>query len=312
MFGVGALVGGAVVLGLYLKWFPEPAPPAGPVPARAAIATPAADPQPVVVAANSAPPAAATCPTQPLVGASSPGDGQFALQAALSSSSRAEASAFLAVAREAAEQGRPRDAEVALLAACHASEQATGALSAPVAEVKSQVGQEYAAMAARTEDDGFRHALLQRASALLSESAQAYASALGSNASKTRMARDRLEALKDPSALAVKPAPLTIAAPREREPEPTRTAAAREPDTARMGSARASLAERAPARSEDLRQVDQDLDRLYAQARAVSTDPAGLQQRHQQALAQRSACNGDADCMRQWYAQRRKQLFDEF
>jgi uncharacterized protein len=64
-------------------------------------------------------------------------------------------------------------------------------------------------------------------------------------------------------------------------------------------------------RDENLTEVDQDLQRLYAQARAVSRDPAGMQRRQQQALAARNACH-DEDCLRAWYAQRKSQLFDEF
>jgi hypothetical protein len=83
-------------------------------------------------------------------------------------------------------------------------------------------------------------------------------------------------------------------------------------DTSSSGAARLSLAERPPVRTEPVGQLDDDLQRLYNQARAVSRDPAGLERRHQQALAQRSACQGDEDCLRGWHAQRKRQLFSEF
>lgn len=303
LFTVGLFAGAFAVLGAYLKWFPLPAVPgAGPVDRVHAVAQAPAAPAPAQAIQVQAAPAAGSCPAQALVPPAGEDDGRFTLEAALASSSRPEPAAFLAVAREAASQGRPRDAEVAMLAACHASEQASGARSAPAADIKSQVGQRYADIAARAESEVFRQALLQRATALLSESAEAYAGALGRNASKTRMAQQRLAVLSDAAGAGNKGA--SAAAPRGRAPGG--------PDTASMGSARASLAQRPIARHEDLGQVDHDLDRLYAQARAVSRDPRGLQRRHQQALAQRAACNGDERCLRHWVAQRRSQLFAEF
>lgn len=297
LFVAGSLVGGALVLATYLQWFPREATPTAPPPSYATAAM--AEPQPAATPVQLQ--QAASCPSQALLGPSTAADGKFDLQAALSTAGRADPHAFLTVAREANEQGRLRDTEVALLAACHVAERDSGANSAPVADVKSQVGQHYVALAARPDAGTLRDPLVQRASALFTESAQAYAAALGANASKTRMAQQRLAALSDPATLQSQATAVTVAAPRSEAP-----------DTARMGAARSSLAERPPLRTEDLRQVDHDLERLYAQARSVTRDPAGMQQRHQQALAQRSACQGDQECLRQWYAQRRRQLFAEF
>jgi len=302
-FAAGSIAGGALVLAAYMGWFAPARPPAQvPVHVGPFVAVP--DPQARPVAAAPAPDAviASTCPSQPLAVATGPEDGRFVLQAALSPAASTDPAAFLAVAREATQEGRMRDAEVALIAACHVAEKASGGPSAPLADVKSRMGQHYVALAAREEADAMRESLLQRASALFSESASTYASALGKNASKTRMAEQRLAALRQPEVKLPKAATVEVAAPR-----------AAAPDTGRLGAARSSsLVERPPLRSEDLRQVDSDLDRLYNQARAVSRDPAGLQRRHQQALAQRSACHGDEGCLRSWYAQRKRQLFAEF
>jgi len=59
--------------------------------------------------------------------------------------------------------------------------------------------------------------------------------------------------------------------------------------------------------------MERDLDRLRAQARAVTRDPGGFARRQEQAWAQReSQCRGDKACLRNWYAQRKRQLFSEF
>lgn len=303
-FAAGSIAGGALVLAAYIGWFAPDKPPAE-LPAHVGPFVTAPEPQARPTAIVPAPEetVASTCPSQPLAAARDPEDGRFMLRAALTPAAPTDPAAFLTVAREAAQEGRMRDAEVALMAACHVAEKSSGVRSAPVADVKSEMGQHYVALAAREHTDAVRDGLLQRASTLFTESASTYASALGKNASKTRMAEQRLAALRDPEVKLPEPAPVVVAAPRPAPP----------PDTNRLGAARSSsLADRPPLRSEDLRQVDSDLERLYAQARAVTRDPAGLQRRHQQALAQRSACQGDENCLRSWYAQRKRQLFDEF
>lgn len=309
LFVAGLLAGGAAVLAVYLGWIQPQQEPRMQVSPYAAVPVQAV-PQPIASTSARDAASAASCPSQPLAQAAGGQDGQFVLEAALASRSHADPSAFVAVAREAAEEGRVRDTEVALIAACHVAERASGGASAPVADLKSQLAQQYVAQAAHESSDEVRDRLLQRASALFGESASAYAAALGKNASKTRMAQQRQASLADPAAraLAIAPKPRAITpSPIVGVPPPPA------PDTSRSGAARSSsLAERPPLRSEDLRQVDQDLERLYNQARAVSRDPAGMQRRHQQALAQRSACRGDEGCLRNWYAQRKRQLFDEF
>ncbi|HEX7889435.1 MAG TPA: hypothetical protein VF522_08760 [Ramlibacter sp.] len=309
MVTAGVLVAAAVVLAAYLGGYrvKPSAEPAAAMPVAAAPAVvrpggPVAAPMPVAVA-----PPAPTCPSEALAEPGARGDGLFALQPALGGTVT-DPAAFLAVAREAQQQGHVRDAEVALMAACHVAEKSAGAQSAPLADIKSQLGQHYASLAAREGDGVSREALLQRASALYSESAAVYAGALGKNASKTQMAERRLAALREPGSAVTHPRTVVVAAPSMQPPAPLPIA----PDTARMGSARSSLASRPPMHDENLGQVDADLDRLYAQARRVSRDPAGMQRRQQQALAQRSACRGDEGCLRAWYAHRRSQLFAEF
>lgn len=300
--GTAALVGGLLALAGYLGWIDMKSPAPHERGAPLAVATPSAQ---VPVAAGPAPVPAApqavalasTCPSEALASASADGDGRFDLQAALATGSRAEPSAFVVVAREAAQQGRVHDAEVALLAACHVAEEADGRASAPLADVKSQLGQHYVMLAAREEADDAREGLLQRASLLFADSAQAYAAALGRNASKTRMAEQRLASVREPQ---------TLHAALDAQPPATGTLGA-----ARMPERIAPVPELVQADPE-LSQLERDLERLRAQAASVSRDRAGMQRREAQALAQRDARCQDKACLLHWYAQRRAQLLGEF
>jgi len=263
-----------------------PAPP--PV---AEVAAPAAPVQQVALAAPTA------CAFEPVVANAGNGDGQFVLATALASQQFTDSTPFVAVAEEAAKAGRSRDAEVALIAACRVAAR-DGALSVPVADVQGRLASHYALLGNREHEGPARAALLDRAGQLLDESFQGYVAALGEQASRTRMAQQRLAAFKQ-GALA----PTTIAGP-EAGPAPAAP-------TATMGAARLSLSDQPLRADENLSDADHDLQRLYEQARSVSRDPAGMQRRQQQALAARNACR-DEGCLRQWYAQRKRQLFDEF
>lgn len=298
LFAVGAIAGGAVVLAAYLGWFAPKAQP-GPATHTFEVAAPAP-----AVAAPAAPQTvalASTCPDRALVTASGNGDGRFDLQPVLASAAQADPAAFLSVAREATEQGRLRDAEVALLAACHVAEKATGRDSAPVADVKSQLGQHYVQLAAQEQAQDARDGLLQRASSMFSESATAYATALGRNASKTRMAEQRLAAVREPETLRAalrsspEPATTTLGAARHETPPPVPMPAP-------------ALVHSDP----ELAQLENDLQRLHAQAASVSRDRRGMQQRDAQAVAQRDARCQDKACLLRWYSQRRAQLLNEF
>lgn len=243
---------------------------------------------------------AQTCPAQALAGAHGAGDGRFTLEAALVSGAQVDPAAYVTVAREAAQQGRTRDAEVALLAACHLAEKANGTHSIEVADLKTRIAQQYAALAATEPPGAARDGLLQRASTLLSESAITYSAALGRDASKTRLAEQRLASLRDPATL-------------------QRARADLQNDSRVMGAARSSAPEprTAPASrlissDPELAQLERDMERLHAQVSRVTRDRAGLRRRDGQAMAQRDAACQDKACLLRWYAQRRSQLLDEF
>lgn len=294
IFAIGLLAGALVASGGYRWWSMRDA--AGEAPAAAA---PAQLPSPSapdgVQAAAEAPRA---CAFEPLVAPRPGGDGRFALHAAVAQQQGIDATPYLAVAEEASVQGRPRDAEVAMIAACRVAAR-EGTASVPVAEVQTRLSQHYTAIAMGERDLAARAPLVARADQLLADSVRAYEAALGRQASRTRLAMQRLEAFRAGSA--------ALASGQAPAADP----AAGLPETAMLGNSRRSLAESVPRADEALAGVDADLERLYAQARSVSRDPAGVERRHQQALARRQACPDEA-CLRAWYAQRRRQLFSEF
>jgi hypothetical protein len=145
---VGASLAGALLLAAYLASIAtrDEAPESAPAP-RAAFAVQSVEPPIERIAAPAEPqPAraqpvaiASTCPTQAQTAARDAADGRFTLEAALASGSSIDPAAFVAVAREAAQQGRARDAETALLAACHVAERRSGAQSPTVADLKSRI-----------------------------------------------------------------------------------------------------------------------------------------------------------------------------
>lgn len=315
LFAAGA-VGGAVIvivawLAVYgtsrMPWHKDPAPQRQAQPAAASSTVAANTPAMAASAsaASSVPISVSTCPPQPAVPVNaSRSDGAFALEAALETRPLPSASAFVAVGREAAQQGRARDAEVAFIAACHVAERQGGSHSAPVADAKAQLGEHYMAVAPRQAGDETGQALFKRATALFSESADAYAVALGKNASRTRLAEQRLAAVRTGT--------LTEAV--ARMPEPIQ-------DSAVMGAARSSMVVDEDARANiralisadpELAQLESDIGRLQAQASRVTRDPAGLRKRDAEAQARRDAQCSDKQCLVRWYAQRRSQLLNEF
>jgi hypothetical protein len=303
---VAAVVGGGLVAlaaAIWMRgsdrmpWQAEPLPMRSTAPQQSA--TPAADtaPEPARISASSCPPQATVPANQ------SASDGQFALEKALETQPPPSASAFLAVAREAAQAGRVRDAEVALIAACRVAERQGGSHSVPVADLKSQLAELYLAQAAKAGgEEGEAH--YRRASVLLAESTDAFAAALGKHASRTKVAERRLAAVQSASAeQAGRLAPAPSLAQ-----DPSVMGAARESaeDFALRSDARRLISE-----DPELAQLENDIGRLHGQASRVSRDPNGMRRRDGEAHARRDQCQ-DKACLVRWYAQRRSQLLNEF
>jgi hypothetical protein len=329
---VGGSLAGALLLAAWLGALPGvQKPPAGSasapgttLPAAAdavpAAAVPAAAaPQPPAVKAGATATAqaqgvsvAAACPSTPLTASQGAADGRFALEAALAAGAPIDPSAFLAVSREAVQQGRLRDAEVALLAACHLAEKAAGRDTVATADAKTRIAQHYVTLAATQPAGDARDSLLQRAATLLSESAITYSAALGREASKTRLAEQTLASLREPATLRRARAIATPeAGTRAMGAAPGSSDDARPAPDARAARTAPAM-RRLIASDPELAQLERDMQRLHAQASRVSRDPHGFRLRDDYALWRRDAACQDKACLRQWYAQRRRQLLDEF
>jgi hypothetical protein len=268
----------------------------------------------------------ATCELDPLIAPAGAQDGQASVEHPFPGGPRARAKVFVAQAEAALARGRPRDAEVALLAACREHDVASARPTVPLARVLAMLGERYAVAARAEASPALREQLQARARHVLGLSAQAYAVALGPNASRSRQARQRLasleqdlvagaqapqpgsdDRLQDEAAPAAKVASVRsgATAPRPARQQAAPGPAARKPDPEPVATV-ASL-----ATDPELRQLASDLARLRAQAEAVSEDPAGFRQRAERARSRRDQCQ-DASCLRAWYAQRRRELLAEF
>ncbi len=283
------------------------------------------------------------CDREPLIPPGGARDGQASVEHPFPGGPRARAKVFLRQAQAAVAQGRPRDAEVALLAACRENDAASAKPTVPRARVLGMLGERYAVAAGAENAAMLREQLMARARDVLRLSAQAYAAALGPNASRSRQARQQLAALEqelvgaadgprpgarrlhdeaDPAqAASARPEPAARArgAPPAKavavrggtsRPQPVRQPTVPDPgpQSADTGPPQDRFS---PASDPELKQLAADLARLRAQAEAVSGDPEGLRRRAEAARARRDQCH-DAACLREWYGKRRRELLAEF
>ncbi len=183
---VGAVIGAGVLLGV-----------------RDPLAQhPAADKQ-AATAPAVATTQAANCAFAPVLAPAPKGDGLFALPADPRDATAADAAAYVVVGRDAATQGRPRDAEVAFMTSCR---MAGPNDAAELAEAKYQLGSHY--VTAASIDAAARPEALKRAQALLSDSVALYGARLGLDNGRTRLAAASLASVE--RALAPPEAPLEV------------------------------------------------------------------------------------------------------
>lgn len=316
IFGSGLVLGAAAaawaVLASQAPDAPKP-PPAGSAP----VSAPAARPAAVAVA-----PARqhAACPAQPATRASADGDGRIRLE------DSAEVPALILAGKEAAAAGRPRDAEVAFLAACRVADKSKGTDSIAAADARYQLGRHYASVVAA--GGAGSPELLKRAELLYADSLQTYTARHGAGHERTRFAAEGLTELRQTLAQPQQPAPAVVAArpkpvetqakaPAPRQPEPAVAVAPVRPATGQAGPSfdceRArSPSERTICSDRELAQLDRNLGRLHARARDAAPDAAAFRRHNDQEWRRReSTCRGDRDCLLDWYAQRREQLLDD-
>jgi hypothetical protein len=255
------------------------------------------------------------CDFEALIPVGSAADGHARAEHPFPGGPRAKAKVFLRAANEAAARQRPRDAEVALIAACRQNELASAKPTVPLARVLGLLGERYLLAATGDHPLEVRESLLARARHVLASSADVYAVALGPNASRSRQARQRVLDLEQDTLVAADVAPPAKPARAEAVIEarraPARKAVAPRPSAELPEAAEPARIPRRVDSDPELRQLASDLARLRAQAEAVSDDPAGFRQRAEQAQAQRDQCR-DAACLQGWYARRKRELLAEF
>jgi hypothetical protein len=168
-------------------------------------------PEKQAVAAAPAETKAAHCAFAPVLTAAPKGDGLFALPNDARDATAEDAQAYVAVGRDAASQGRPRDAEVAFITSCR---MAGPNDTVELADAKYQLASHYASVAAN--DNAARGEALVRARALMSESVTLYGTRLGLDDGKTRQAAAGLAGLeRNATAAAHLPLDAPLQVPRE-------------------------------------------------------------------------------------------------
>ncbi|QJW84130.1 hypothetical protein HK414_10250 [Ramlibacter terrae] len=153
-----------------------------------------------------------------------------------------------------------------------------------------------------------RPQLLQRVEGLLADTVNAYTAALGANASKTRLATQRLAALRQP-------VETILSGNGEPTSDPTllgAAAASATPEAAAECAAARSPSEKLICTDAELAEMDRDWTACAPGPRRHAR-PGRFRAAAGAGWARREAqCRGDKACLRNWYAQRKKELFREF
>lgn len=145
----------------------------------------------------SPPPAAADpCEGEPLLPPAGRNDGLYRLTRT-GGEPQPQASAYLAVAREAARTGRTRDSEVALLMACRlAARDAASDSVLAAADARQRLGVLYLAKLRANPEGEAAESVRARAHGLLTESHALFERALGADSQRTRVAASRVSELE--------------------------------------------------------------------------------------------------------------------
>ncbi|MCY7317641.1 MAG: hypothetical protein LH617_02740 [Ramlibacter sp.] len=221
IFAAGLLFGAAAV---WLVVFlvsrgnsPDAARASVPAPQPVALAAAPRPPAPVAAAPKPAAVVAAAprqhdsqCPVQPATTPGAGGDGRVKLQADLSGKSASDVASFIVAGKEAAAADRPRDAEVAFMMACRASESLVASNTLAPADARYQLGRHYAnAVLAGDSGAGPKRAeLLRRSEVLYSDSLQSYVAKYGQDHEKSRFAAEGLAKVQQNVSRSGRPSPL--------------------------------------------------------------------------------------------------------
>ena len=154
----------------------------------------------------------APCPLQAAAAVAGEKDGKFPLHADLSGWIAADIASFMALGKETAAAGRPRDAEVAFLMSCRVADKFMGANSVDSADARVQLGGHYAKLAREADPaaGADRAELLRRAELLYSNSSQIYLAKYGQAHEKSRLAAQGLAAVRQTLAQTVQPVTVPV------------------------------------------------------------------------------------------------------
>jgi len=265
----------------------------------------------------------AACPAQPAAPVAGKRDGQFVLQADLSSMDAGDIASFILLGKEAAASSRPRDAEVAFLMACRVAIERKGADSAESADARYQLGWLYGQLVLEGTALGAKQAeLRRRAEQLYGQSLRFYQARYGASHEKTRFAADGLAALGQTRSRGLEksaePAQASAAAaaakPRQEAadlpaPRTAGESAGPMPPGPSFDCAKArSVPEKLICADAELSRLDRALGQLYARARDAAPDKAAFARQNSQEWRRREATCRDRECLVRWYGARGEQL----
>ena len=261
----------------------------------------------------------AACPLQAAAPAAGEKDGKFPLQADVSGLIAADIASFIAIGKEAAAAGRPRDAEVAFVMSCRVADKLKGADSVESAEAKSQLGSHYARLALGA-DSASRAELLKQAERLYSDSSHIYFLKYGEPHEKSRFAAEGLATVRQTLAqgsLALLQPSVTQSQPRQVNIEEESQRAPLMPQD--QGTAKwskpgfdctkaRSVPEKMICSDAELARLDRDLARLYRRAGKLTSDRAAFERQTRQEWRLRETTCRNRECLLSWYAHRHNQL----
>jgi hypothetical protein len=259
----------------------------------------------------------APCPGAMTLPASANDDASFQLIDANAGHKPSDVHAFIRIGKEAAASGRPRDAELAFIMACRVASR-PGTDPVLLADAKYQLARHFDESAAG-RDPGFAKDLRRRARVLYGDSVRIYAVRLGDRHEKTNFASNALANLDTPAASEMQPP--VVASARANDTRISGAAAAPTPAPAATPAQRPrpsfdctkahSRTEKLICSDAQLSQLDRELGKLFAQAKAGASNPADFRRRSDAQWKMREEQCTNRECLLAWYAQRRTQLLGE-
>jgi hypothetical protein len=265
------------------------------------------------------------CPLQPAAAKASGTDGRFQMPAELHKYGPGDVGAFMVIGKEAAAEGRLRDAEIAFLMACRVADRFKGAESVESTNARAQLSLHYETLAqlngpsAATEREELRRRaqLLRPPGGALPAPAPAAPPAApvavpAPEQPKQAATQPEAPAPRKAEVAAQAAAPvrsIAIAAPNP--PRARRPVAVIRQERTGPGCAHArSATEKMICSDSQLARLDRELDWLNARASNTSRNSWVLKQSEQEWKRREASCR-DRDCLMRTYTQRRQQLLND-